>query len=254
VHRINDITEKTIENKGVCFAVFLDVAQAFDRVWHRGILYKLRSTFPVHFYLLLKSYLTNQHFRVRHENSYSELKLIKAGVPEGSVLGPVLYLLYINDVPTTSNGTMATFADDKAIMPIQETVESSTRKLQSAVNKVAIWTRKWRIKFNESKSVHIDFTNNKIKQQPIFIKGTKVPYANTTKYLGMTLDVMLRWKEHIKKKRDELNIKFRKTYWLLGCNSELSPTISSHYTSKLYVQFAVTVSSSGAAPVILIFK
>jgi predicted GIY-YIG superfamily endonuclease len=88
-------------------------------------------------------------------------------------------------------------------MAIGETVDISTRKLQSAVNKVTIWTRKWRIKLNESKSVHTDFTNNKIKQQPIFIKGTKVPYANTAKYLGMTLDAKLRWKEHIKKKRDE---------------------------------------------------
>jgi hypothetical protein len=149
------------------------------------------------------------------------LKLIKAGVPQGSVLGPVLYLLYTNDVPITSNSTMAAFADDTAVMAIGETDESSTRKLQSAVNRVAIWTRKWQIKFNESKSVHTDFTNNKIKQQPIFISGTKFPYASTAKYLGMTLDAKLRWKEHIKKKRDELNIKFRKMYWLLGCNSEL---------------------------------
>jgi hypothetical protein len=62
-------------------------------------------------------------------------------------------------------------------------------------------SRKWRIKLNESKSVHIDFTNKKIKQ-PLFISGTEVPYANTAKYLGMTLDAKLRWKEHIKKKRD----------------------------------------------------
>jgi hypothetical protein len=122
---------------------FLDIAQAFDRVWQKGLLHNLRSTLPNHFYLLLKSYLTNQHFRVRHEDSYSELKLIKAGVPQGSVLGPVLYLLYINDVPTTSNSTMAMFADDTAVMAIGQTVESSTRKLQSAVNRVAIRTRKW---------------------------------------------------------------------------------------------------------------
>jgi uncharacterized protein YeeX (DUF496 family) len=58
--------------------------------------------------------------------------------------------------------------------------------------------------------------------QSIFINGTKVPYANTAKHLGMTLDAKLRWKEHIKKKRHELIIKFRKMYWLLGRNSELS--------------------------------
>jgi hypothetical protein len=84
---------------------------------------------------------------------------------------------------------MATFADDTAVMEIGESVESSTRKLKSAVNKVAIWTRKCRIKLNEYKSVHIDFTNNNIRQQPIFINGTKVPYANTAKYLGMQVAV-----------------------------------------------------------------
>jgi hypothetical protein len=67
--------------------------------------------------------------------------LIKAGDPQGSVLGPVLYLLYINDVPTTSNSTMATFADDTAVIAVGEAVENSTKKLQTAVNKVAFCTR-----------------------------------------------------------------------------------------------------------------
>jgi hypothetical protein len=57
VHRITDIIEKTFENKGVCSAVFPDIAQAFDRVWHRSLLHKLRSSLPDHFYLLLKPYL-----------------------------------------------------------------------------------------------------------------------------------------------------------------------------------------------------
>jgi hypothetical protein len=59
VHRITDIIEKTLENKGAFSDVSLDIALAFDRVWHRGLLHKLRSTLPDHFYLLLKSYLTN---------------------------------------------------------------------------------------------------------------------------------------------------------------------------------------------------
>jgi hypothetical protein len=74
---------------------------------------------------------------------------------------------------------MATFVDDTGVMIVRETVENSIRKLQSAANKVALWTRRWRIKLNESKTVHIDVTNKKIRQQPIFIRGAQVPYANT---------------------------------------------------------------------------
>jgi hypothetical protein len=69
VHRITDIIEKTFENKGVCSAVFLDIAQAFDRVWHRGVLHKPMTILFDHFYQLLKSYLTNRHFRVEHEGN-----------------------------------------------------------------------------------------------------------------------------------------------------------------------------------------
>jgi hypothetical protein len=169
VHRITDIIEKTLDHKGACSAVFLDIAQAFDRVWHRGLLHKLRSILPDNFYLLLKSHLTNRHFRVRHEDSYSELKLIKAANRREVYWGQ----FYID----------ATSADETAVMAIGETVDISTRKLKSAVNKVPIWIRKWRIKLNESKSVHIDSTSKKIKQQPIFIDGTKVPYANTANIL-----------------------------------------------------------------------
>jgi hypothetical protein len=128
-------------------------------------------------------------------------------------------LLYINDLPTTLYSTTATFADDTAVMAVGEFDENLSKKLQSALNKIATWIKKWRIKFNESKSVHISFTNKRITQRPIYISGTQIPYANTAKYLGMTLDTKLPWKEHIKMKRDELNIQVRKMYWLLGRNS-----------------------------------
>ena len=94
--------------------------------------------------------------------------------------------------------------------------------LQRTADNIATWTRKWRIKLNEEKSTYINFTNKKIDQRPIFINGVRITPANTAKYLGMTLDTKLRWKVHIKKKQEELQLKFRKMYWLLGRRSELS--------------------------------
>jgi hypothetical protein len=69
--------------------------------------------------------------------------------------------------------------------------------------------------------VHIDFTNQRVEHKPIYINHHAVPYKNTAKYLGMMLDTKLRWKLHIKKKQ-ELNLKYRKMYWLMGRYSALS--------------------------------
>ena len=222
VHRITNILEKALEEKRICSTIFLDVAQAFDKVWHRGLEYKLERDLPKHFSKLLKSYISGRYFRVKQEDSYSELRKITAGVPQGSVLGPVLYLLYTNDIPTCEEAVIATFADDTAIIAEGDTIEEATEKLQTATDKVNSWTKRWRIKLNEGKSVHVNFTNRKTKYLPVVINRQAIPHENSAKYLGMTLDSKLRWKVHVKKKRIELEHKFRKMYWLLGRRSELS--------------------------------
>lgn len=222
VHRITNIVEKTLEEKKVCSTVFLDVAQAFDKVWHEGLVHKLKKFLPKPYSDILESYISNRTFRIRQEEAYSELKQIKAGVPQGSVLGPVLYLLYTCDIPKLEDNIIATFADDTAIMAVGSTHEEAAVKVQKAMNKVYNWTTKWRIKLNESKSIHINFTNKNDKYCEVFLNGNKVPYGNTAKYLGMTLDTKLRWKAHVKKKREELDLRYKNMYWLLGKQSKLS--------------------------------
>lgn len=222
IHRITNVVEKALEEKKVCAAVFLDVAQAFDKVWHEGLLFKLHRDLPRQYYEILKSYIEDRSFRVRYDSSLSTLHRIHAGVPQGSVLGPVLYLLYTRDIIHGQGTLIGTFADDTTILAVGDDAKAATRKLQKSVNKVNEWTLLWRIKLNESKSTHINFTYKKINHSQVTINNQVVPYANTAKYLGMNLDVKLKWKEHILKKRAELNIKNRKLYWLLGRNSELS--------------------------------
>ena len=70
--------------------------------------------------------------------------------------------------------------------------------------------------------MHVDFKNKRIVHRPVFINNQEIPHANTAKYLGMTLDAKLLWKAHDKKKREELGLKYKKMYWLLGRNSHLS--------------------------------
>jgi hypothetical protein len=83
--------------------------------WHEGLNYKLRTILPKQYAEILESYITERFFRIKQGDAYSEHKEIKAGGPQGSVLGPILYLLHTSDLPKLENSTVATFADDTAI-------------------------------------------------------------------------------------------------------------------------------------------
>jgi len=175
----------------------------------------------VHKIYIIGSYITNRLFRVKQDGSYSELKEIHAGVPQGSVLGPLLYVLYTCDIPQPREATIATFADDTAILSVGDNAEAATKKLQNALEDINTWTKIWKIKLNKNKSVHIDFTNKKNKPVQLVMSNCIIPYANTAKYLGMNLDAKLRWKEHIKKKGEEIKIRTREMNWLIGRKSKL---------------------------------
>jgi hypothetical protein len=138
-------------------------------------------------------------------------------------LGPILYLLYTWDIQQEEDITTATFADDTAILAVGCSSDETTTKLQESCSRINDWTRLWRMRINENKSVHIDFACRKNVRIPVAINNTKIPYSNTAKYLGMNLDIRLRWKEHIMKKKRELDLEYkRKMYWLLGRKSQLS--------------------------------
>jgi len=81
-------------------------------LWHRGLLYKIKKRFPTDLYTIIKSYLLHRTFRVEYGEKVIQLKEINFGIPQGSVLGPALYLLYITDLPVGLNSTTATYVDD----------------------------------------------------------------------------------------------------------------------------------------------
>jgi hypothetical protein len=129
-------------------AATLDISQAFDKVRHTGLLYKLRLYFPLNYFILLKSYLTNRHFRVKVDNEYSDLLPTHARVPQGSVLGPLFYLLYTSDLPSSPDTATATFADDTAVLAIVSNAVAASQKLQTSLDAIHHWLSLWRLKAN----------------------------------------------------------------------------------------------------------
>lgn len=136
IHRITDKIITTLETKKHCSAVFLDVTQAFDKVWHDGLLYKIQQKLPEDFHAILKSYLHCRYFFVKQNDDITDIHKINSGIPQGSVLGPIMYLLYTADLPTAPNATTATYADDTAVLVTHSDPIVTSRLLQENLNHI----------------------------------------------------------------------------------------------------------------------
>lgn len=221
VHRIVNTIHETFEKKQYCSAVFLDITQAFDKVWHEGILHKLKSMLPLNIYILLESYLSGRRFVVKYKTFISAEYPILAGVPQGSVLGPLLYTLFTADMPTDVKTVTYTFADDTAILCTRTNPKEASILLQEHVNMLQEWLDYWKIKVNESKCVHVTFTLCRSSCPPVQINSKPIPQASETKYLGIHLDRRLTWAKHISAKVTQIKLKINELNWLLNRQSKL---------------------------------
>jgi hypothetical protein len=114
-------------------------------------LYKIKKYLPITYFHILKSYINGIEFRTRINDSISNNFPIKYGVPQGSVLGPLLYLLYTADLPVNANTTMGTFVDDTMILSVNIDPAIATFTLQNHLNQIQEWTKIRNIKINEEK-------------------------------------------------------------------------------------------------------
>lgn len=229
VHQIiritNDIIKGFNSQKNTVMAM-LDIEKAFDKVWTVGLIYKLiQQKYPGNIIKLIHSYLENRTLRVRVNNGKSNYKNIKAGVPQGSVLGPKLFNIYINDIPEMPNTKIALFADDTALYAQSYYAQAARYLIQVHLNKLIEYYSKWKIKINENKTDLIvftkKFTNNKIIT-PVKINGQDIPVKNDIKYLGVTLDKRLCHHKHVTKTVQKAYGVTRNLYPILKTRSGLT--------------------------------
>ena len=187
--------------------IFLDISKAFDKVWHEGLLCKLK-TYGIEGQLLslLANYLENREQRVVLNGQISEWKKIKSGVPQGSVLGPLLFLIYINDLPDGITSICKTFADDTSLFTKVLDINESTNKLNTDLKKITKWAHQWKIQFNpdpNKQANEVIFSRkstNNLPYPPVRFNNNDIVKCPDQNYLGIVLDSKLNFDYHINQK------------------------------------------------------
>ena len=146
--------------------VFLDLSKAFDRVWHDGLLYKLKSNGNEgNLFKLNKSFLNNRCQRVVLNGQSSGRKLITVGVPQGSVLGSLFFLIYINDLPLGLLTNVKLFGDDTFLFSVVNNASVSASRLNNDLVKIRDWAFNWKMSFNPDptkQAKEVIFSKNKL--------------------------------------------------------------------------------------------
>ena len=180
--------------------VCLDIEKAFDAVWRLGLQNKLLQI--VEHKPLIKwvnSFLSQRSIFVKNTNSKSSTFSTLAGVPQGRVIAPILFLVYVCGIPETP-AHISQFADDFALNYRSRSCRIIQEKLQYSLDKLIKWCEKLKTKINPGKTNFMFFKkpSKKVFSLELFIKGTQIVSANSIKFLGVNLTQHLKWNEHTK--------------------------------------------------------
>ena len=211
-------------------SIFLDMSKAFDKVWHDGLLYKLKAHgVEGKLFNLLLNYLSDRKQRTLINGQESGWKKIYSGVPQGSVLGPLLFLLYINDLPDNLICSPKLFADDVSLNEHMNSIPVSTTRLRYDLNNIEQWAFKWKMIFNpdpDKPANEVVFSNRGNVNIPSLQFADKmIQSVKSHKHLGLILDSRLDFNLHLKEKICKANVgisMIRKLYKYLPRNTLLN--------------------------------
>ena len=199
-HEIFQAFENYHETRAVC----LDISKTFDKVWHEGLLIKLKSNgIDGPLYLLIKDFLAGRLQRVVLNSKTSSWQHVSTGVPQGSVLGPLFFLVYINDLSENVSSIVKLFADDTSIFQIVSDVNLSWQILSNDLSIIQDWAYRGKMSFNPDTSKQaqeVIFSSKRIKDPhpPLSFNDYQINVVNSHMHLGLILDVKLTFSEHVR--------------------------------------------------------
>jgi len=201
IHHAFDST-KSLEVR----AIFLDISKAFDKVWHDGLIFKMRQNgVSGRLLKLFQNYLNNRKQRVVLNGFSADYSTIESGVPQGSVLGPLLFLIYINDLERNIKSNVNFFADDTMLFSIVNDPVISANELNHDLKVINQWAYQWKMEFNpdpnkQATELLFSCKKNSPNHPSLFFNGTVVPKVNEQKHLGLILDSKLSFERHLNEK------------------------------------------------------
>ena len=210
----NEIIENLEYNDIPCY-IFLDLAKAFDTVDHKILLDKLHKYgIRDEPYKLLTSYLKNRQQCTIINKIKSEQCENNYGVPQGSTLGPHLFLIYINDLPNASNLKVTLFADDAILICMDKNPNILQHKTNAELKKIEDWVKTNKLTINYKKTNYMIITKRKINKSlfKIQIGQNEIIQKDSVKYLGIIIDNKMNWTQHI----NYLNSKLCKGLWVIS--------------------------------------
>ena len=195
-------------------AAFLDVKKAFDNVWHNGLRYKIyQLDLPTKMTCWLSDFLVGRLIQVNMNSFLSSQINPKAGVPQGSVLSPLLFLIYVNDLPPPHHKqtSLSQFADDTAQWAFSLNVWNAANLLQQDLLKLAMWCAKWRIKHNPEKTKVIIFSRSLLARKAelnLTLYGEPLKIYPQVKFLDIIFDSKLTFQKHFEDILERCNSRY----------------------------------------------
>ena len=147
----------------------------------------------------IKSYLSNRSQFVSLNNKTSSKKIVKSGVPQGSILGPLLFLIYINDIVNEVGSNIRLFADDTSLYLIVDKPETAANLMNADLNKIHEWSKQWLVNFNPSKTEELIISRKTVPpaHPPLYMDNTQIKNVDNHKHLGLILNKSCSWHVHI---------------------------------------------------------
>lgn len=193
--------ENAFQEKKKVIATFIDLTKAFDKVWKDGLLLKLLTAgIAGRMFNWIKSLLSHRTARVKLDGSLSHTVKIREGVPQGGVISPTLFVVFINDITQglSRHISRALHADDFALWNSSESIQTARVRMQDAMNNTSKWATDWCVTINSLKTVATCFSLSNTKENiKLTINNQRIPQEDTPTYLGVKLDKRLTWSPHI---------------------------------------------------------